>query len=235
MNNGMTTISGNLPDFPTRLLRIENTYIKEISVELAHARGAVASALPSFRSSRMNFGRILRAYKVHYKAARGWTAALQVIAEGLGCDERTVDRLIKDYERASQLPPITVEAMEAQKIDPAAHRNAPVVEKLVQMSPPASREEAVEAVKVAYQKHQEKKRARTPAATTSASVSVEEFSRRVVKLFRERYRKMELKLRDAEVRYVLGQVVAELGIDDSELQNFTRDAVARRAAILKAA
>jgi hypothetical protein len=63
MNDRRTGISDNLPDFSTRLLRVESTYIKDISVELAHARGSVVSALPGFRSSRMQFGRILRAYK----------------------------------------------------------------------------------------------------------------------------------------------------------------------------
>ncbi len=235
MNQGTTAISDNLSDFPTRLMRVESTYIKEISVDLARARGAVIGALPGFKNSRMQFGRVLRAYKQHFKAVRGWTAAMQVIAEALGCDERTVDRMIEDYERASQLPAITLQAMEAQKIDPAAHRNAPVVKNLVQMPQPATREEAAEAVRTTYQKHQEQKRTRKRVAPASASASLEEFSRQVVKLFRERYRTMEPKQRNAEVRYVIGQVVAELGIDDPDLRSFARAAAAQRSMIEKAA
>ena len=235
MNDGTTGISDNLSDLSRRLKHVEDTYIHDISAELAQARNSVAGALPGFRNSRMAFGRILRAYKQHYKAARGWTAAMQVIAEALGCDERTVDRIIESYERASQLPAITLEEMEKQKIDAAAARNAPVVEKLVQMPRPATREEAAEAVRTVYQGHVAKKRTRKRAGSPSASTSLEGFASQVVKLFQGRYRKMEPQQRDAEVRYVIGLLAAELGIDDPELQSIARGSLAGRPAIAEAA
>ena len=235
MNKGTTAISDNLSDLSRRLKDVEDTYIHDISAELAHARNSVAGALPGFRNLRMAFGRVLRAYKEHYKAARGWTAAMQVIAEALGCDERTVERIIESYERASQLPAITLEEMEKQKIDPAAARNAPVVEKLIQMPQPANREEAAEAVRTVYERHVAKKRTRKRAAAPSTGASPEEFARQVVKLFEGRYRKMEPQQRDAEVRYVIGLLAAELGIDDPELQSIAQGSLTGRPAIAEAA
>ncbi|HUZ95500.1 MAG TPA: hypothetical protein VMU57_11355 [Edaphobacter sp.] len=64
-------------------------------------------------------------------------------------DERTVFRIIEDYERATQLPPIILEAMLEKQIEPAAAKNIDVVETLLQMPKPATREDAHTAVSVA--------------------------------------------------------------------------------------
>lgn len=235
MNEGRTAISDNLSDFSSKLKDVENTYIKEISVELAHARNAVVGALPAFRSSRMNIGRILRTYKEHYKAARGWTAAVKVIAEAMGCDERTVDRIIEDYERASQLPSITLEVMAEQRIDPAAARNAAVVEKLAQMPRPATREEAAESVRAVVQDHAARKTAVKKTGPTPGEASVEEFTARVVKLFERRYQSMAPEQRAPEMQYVLEVVTNTLQANVTKLRQYGRPALVPKPAIAEAA
>lgn len=228
-------VSDNLSDFSTRLKEVENTYIRDSSAALAHARNSVVSALPGFKSSRMNFGRILRAYKEHFKAARGWTAAMKVIAEAIGCDERTIDRIIEDYERASQLSSITLGAMVEQKIDPAAAKNAPVVEKLVQMPRPATREQAAEAVRIAVQEHVAQKKAAKKSGAKSTEHGLEEFTARVVKLFEHRYKSVMPQQRDVELRYVLERVVNTLRADIRELRQYGRPALVPKPEIGKAA
>ncbi|MFP5209690.1 MAG: hypothetical protein ACLGRW_10415 [Acidobacteriota bacterium] len=235
MNEGRTAKSDNLSDFSTKLKNVESIYIQDISAELAHARNSVAGALPGFRSSRMNFGRILRAYKLHYKAARGWTAAMKVIAEAMGCDERTVERIIDDYERASQLPSVTLEVMAEQKIDPAAAKNAPVVDKLVRMPPPATREEAAEAVRAAIRDHVAQKKAVNNVAAKPAEMGVENFTAHVVKLFEQRYRSMAPAQRDAELRYVLEVVTNTLRAGVTNLRQYSRPALVPKAVIEDAA
>lgn len=171
MNEGTTAVCDNLSNFSPKLKEIENTYIKEISVDLAHARSAVVGALPAFRSSRLNIGRILRTYKEQFKAARGWTAAVKVIADAVGCDERTADRIIEDYERASSLPALVIEAMEEQKINPAAAKNAPMIAKLAQVPQTVTREEAAEAVRAVVQVHAAQKKAAKKTGSSPASVT----------------------------------------------------------------
>ena len=125
MNDNGTEKSDNLSELSRELKRVENTYIQSISVELTRARNAVAGSLPGFKLNRMNFGRVLRAYKEHFKAKRGWTAAMKVIADALHCDERTVDRIIEDYERASKLSTLILDEMEEQKIRPGCNQECP--------------------------------------------------------------------------------------------------------------
>lgn len=225
MNEGRTTKSDNLSDLSTRLKDVESTYIKDISVGLAQARNSLVGALPAFRSSRMNFGRILRAYKEHYKAARSWTAAMKVIAEAIGCDERTVERIIEDYERASSLPALVIDAMEELKINPAAAKNAPVIEKLVQMPLPATREEAAAAVRVAVQDHAAQKKAFKRAESKLAEAGLEEFTAQLVKLFVRRYHSIAPDRRDPEVRYVLEMVVNTLRAEIRDLRQYGRPAL----------
>ncbi|MDR5727629.1 MAG: hypothetical protein RB191_09405 [Terriglobia bacterium] len=59
--------------------------------------------------------------------------AAKVIAAAIDCDEKTVFRIIEDYEPASQLSPITLEAVLEQNIDPAAAKHARVVENLLRI------------------------------------------------------------------------------------------------------
>jgi hypothetical protein len=237
MNDLRTEKSDNLSDFSAELKKIEETYIKDASVELAQARNSVVGAISGLKQSRMNLGRVLRTYKGHFKAERAWTAAMKVIAGALQCDERTVYRIIEDYERASRLPEITLEVMVQQKIDPAAAKNAAVVEKLLEMPKPTTRKEAGDAVIAVVKEHHARKRLlRTKqTASKSAAMDVEAFAERIVRQFEDRYRSMAPEQRDAEVRYVLEKVANTLRANVSELRQFSRPALVPKPVQRKAA
>ncbi len=226
ISSGTVARSDNLSDLSAKLKQVEETYIKIVSAELAQARNSVVGSLPGFKMNRMNFGRILRAYKVHHKAERGWTAALKVIADALQCDERTVYRIIEDYERASQLPEIILAVMAEQKIDPAAAKNAPVIEKLLEMPKPTTRVEAADAVAAVVKDHHARKGLRRTRQTASkfVTISLEAFAERIVRQFEERYRSIVPEERDAEVRYVLEKVANTLGVNVTELRQSNRPA-----------
>lgn len=63
----------------------------------------------------MQLGRTLRTYKAYFKAARGWTAAMTVIADAIGHDEKTVERIIGDYERVAPSPTIVARCCISEK------------------------------------------------------------------------------------------------------------------------
>jgi hypothetical protein len=51
------------------------------------------------------------AYKTVYKAKHGWIAAVKVIADAIGRDERTVPSDCRGHERGEiDLPPIILDA-----------------------------------------------------------------------------------------------------------------------------
>ncbi len=85
-------------------------------------------------------------------------AAAKLIAAAMNRGERTVYRIIEEFERASQLPPITLEAMIEWKIDPAAGKNAEMIENLLHLPEPGTREEANAAVSVAIREDVARKR-----------------------------------------------------------------------------
>jgi hypothetical protein len=212
-----------LSDFAAELKRIEGTYIKFVSAELAQARNSVVGSLPGFKCSRMDFGRVLRAYKEHFKAERGWMEAAKVIAGALRCDERTVYRIIEDYERASQLPAVTLEAMAEQKIDPAAAKNAEIVGNLLQMPVPATREEATTIVAACHGEQVERKRqARKQSTATTSKVDLDGFARHIAKQFEDRFRSAAPETRDAEVQFVIEFVVSTIHAGISEVRHFDR-------------
>lgn len=100
-----------------------------------------------------------------------------------------------------------------QKIDPAAGKNNPIVESLLQMPKPVTASEAKTAVTVAAREHIVRKK-----AAKKSSESAEMFAGRILKQFENRYRTVGPQTRDAEVRYVLGMVIRNLGVSLDELR-----------------
>jgi hypothetical protein len=226
----------NLSNLSGELGRVEGIYVQEITVELTNARNSVVGAVMGYSNSRLTLGRALRNYRLHFKADHSWVAAAKIIAAAFGCDERTVYRYIEDYERASQLPAITLEAMADQKIDPAAARNAGIVENLLQMPHPTTRAEASRPVATAHQKHLAGKMQhakRTPSKL--AEVSVEEFAAKIVRQFVNRYRSLAPQLRDSELQFVLELVINTLRSDIRELNMFDQQALVSKPKLNDAA
>lgn len=91
------------------------------------------NALEGFRSSRYRLGQKLSAYKAFFKASQGWMVAATAIADAMGCEERTIRRIIDDFERVSEVPDVVIKALQQAGFDPAARKNAGMIAKLLGM------------------------------------------------------------------------------------------------------
>lgn len=206
-----------LSKLSTELQLVEKTYIHTESRELAKTRNSVVGGLQAFGNSRFQLGRVLRQYKMLFKSGRGWVAAAKLIATAMDREERTVYRIIEDFERASQLPPIVLEAMLEQQIEPAAAKNISVVETLLNMPEPKTSEKASAVVREAF-----KKQVLQKAKTASVKPTLEAFAERIVKQFEDRYRSTPPEQRDAEVQYILELLVNTMRAPIRELRQFGR-------------
>ena len=137
---------GNLPNLGAQLLKIELEHIKDDDGTAAGVRESIMEALPQYRNSRYQFGKLLSAYKVFFIEEGGWLAPAAAIGEALGCDERTVRRIAEDYDRASKLPVEALDALQTQGIDPAAKKNMAIVSNLLSMPRPVVQSEPVESI-----------------------------------------------------------------------------------------
>ena len=204
-----------LSNLTRELQSIELEHANSGGTTLAQARSAVVNRLSGYRNSRFQLGRVLRDYKIYFKAEHGWVVAAQAIAEAINRDPRTVFRIVEDFERASKLPPIVLAAMEAQKIDPAAPKNAEMVEKLAQMPQPVTHKKAELVVARVRAEHSIRKKA-IRAANKPKKERLEHFAERVLRHFEERFG------RDAELRFVLELIVNTLRVDIRELRQYGR-------------
>jgi hypothetical protein len=145
----------------------------------------------------------------------------QIIAETINRDERTIYRIIEDFERASQLSAIVLDAMEAQKIDPAAPKNAPMVQKLVTMPTPETTKQAEAVVAVVHSEHV-LRRKEAKARKKPHEESVHEFAARVLRQFENRFASIPSLQRDSEIRFVLELIVNTLRSEIRELRQYSR-------------
>jgi hypothetical protein len=154
----------------------------------------------------------------------GWTAAARIIAEGIDRDERTIYRIVDDYERASHLPAIVLEAMEAQRLDPAAPKNAPMVQKLMAMPKPQTPKQAEVVVAVVHSEHG-LRRKEAKAAKKPYEENVDEFAARILRHFKDRFGTMAAQQRDNELLFALELIVNSLRSDIRELRQYSRPAL----------
>lgn len=213
----------NLSNLSEQLQRVEETDLNGGSYEWSQSRKVVVSAVQGYRHGRFDLGRALRAYRMHFKAQRTWVVAAQTIADARGCCRKTVFRVIADYERAQGLPLIMVEAMLDQEIDPAEAKNSKITESLLQMPEPETPKEAVASVAKAVQERMKRKKAAVRAK--HARAGVEDFAKRILRQFEDRYRTADRLLRDDEVKYVLELLVNTLRIPIRELRQYPRPAL----------
>jgi hypothetical protein len=156
-------------------------------------------------------------YREYFKAERAWMEAAKLIAIAIDRDVKTVFRMIEDYESASQLPAITLEAMREQNIEPAAAKNSDLVETLLKMPEPKTSEKASAVAREAF-----KTQVLQKAKRASVKLDLEAFAERVVKQFEERYRSDTPQQRDAEIQYILELLVNRLRAPIRELRQFGR-------------
>ena len=182
------------------------------------ARESLIAAVQSHRRSRFQLGNAIWEYKTYYKAEQEWMGAAKVIACALDRSQRTVFRLLKEYEYASQLPKMMLEAMLKQRIDPAAWKNSGMVAKLLAMPDPNSRKEAEAAVVLAYESSVAEKR----MSTSKERPNYEDFAARIVTQFKNRYLSSAQAERDTEIISVFELVIATFRAEINELKQYGR-------------
>jgi hypothetical protein len=133
-----------------------------------------------------------------------------LIGEAIGRDEQTIFRIVEDYERAATVQPILLKELERQRIDPAARRNASIVENLAQEPASASPKEAARIVSVVLKADNRRKQAFVESRKRKTS---EDFIPQIISLFTKRYVGMPPQQAQAEMKRVLVKVAEGLGID----------------------
>ena len=133
----MESNSGNkldkLSTLSAWLIKVEREHLKCADGAEVDARQNLVDALGQFNSSRYRFGKALAIYKEFFMEAGGWMDTANLIGHAIGRDERTIRRIIIDYQRASEVPVEAIEELEARGFDPAAKKNAPVLANILEM------------------------------------------------------------------------------------------------------
>ena len=222
-----------LSNLREELRKVEPAHFATGSDDIHQARENLIAAVRSYMNSRYHLGRALRAYRAFFKSERMWVEAAKVIAASIGRSERTLFRMIEDFERASQLPAITIEAMQDQNIDPAAGKHMEKVEELLKMPEPQTREEAATAVTAVVKRQAAQKRKRVASVRSKADPEV--FADGIVKQFEDRYGSLSAEERDAVLRYVLERVVNKLRSQIRELRQYSRPALVPKPVTREAA
>ena len=127
------SIMDNLSNLSVRLQELESGCVNMNELGLGSARLSLVNALEGFRSSRYRLGQKLSEYKAFFKASQGWMVAATAIADAMGCDERTIRRIIDDFERVSEVPDVVIKALQQAGFDPAARKNVGVIAKILGM------------------------------------------------------------------------------------------------------
>jgi hypothetical protein len=204
------------------LKKVEKIHIGDESTELIQTRSSILKIADTYGRSRFALGMLLRQYKQFFKLEHGWVATARVISDALNVDERTIYRIVENYERVSNLPHIIIDEMQKQHIDPAASKNIQIVDDLQRMPEPKTHKEAEAAVKIAFSNHVAAKQAERHTATPPTQQNLEEFATHIVKEFGDRYRPATTLKRDAEIRYVFELVVSILNVDIREIQRYSQ-------------
>jgi len=102
---------------------VENGGVADLSV----SRQAVVDAALHYKSARYRFGKALHTYKGAIPYA-GWMIAVEIIAKAIGVNERTVRNALAGYERTLPLAEDLIHALEDAGLDPAARKNAKIID-----------------------------------------------------------------------------------------------------------
>jgi hypothetical protein len=178
----------NLSTLSARLIEVEREHVKCDDGTEVDARLDLVDALGQFNTSRYRFGKALAAYKVFFTEERTWMRVADLIGRAIDRDERTIRRIIEDYEFASKVPAEAIQELEALGIDPAAKKNAPVLTNILEMPAGVVKSEPKEAVTQAVKTAKAERKAMaakkpsqsvpSPAISEPESLSREERLRR---------------------------------------------------------
>lgn len=215
-----------LSNLTTALLFIESGEAgSEDFRKLEPARHSLIDAVRGFRHSRFALGRALSEYKPLFKQEKLWQRAEKEIAAALGCNPRTISRIIEESEAAAKLHPFVLKAMDQNRIDPGKKRNAPVVDELLKRPKPKSLQEANAEVQSAGAKVSPKRKGKTKPVTES----IEGFTSRLVKLFEARFEDLSPEERISDLRFCLNKVLTALHTDPATLYDFRKQGRERLA------
>ena len=203
----------NLATMQERLRKIEEFHIPEGHPDLQQARNGLINPAIDYRRNSFAFGRALWIYRKIFKAHQGWMEAAQVIADEVGASPRTLFRVIADYERAQGLSPAFAAELIEEQIDPAARKNAGMVNQLVRMPAPATIEEARAVVTTVIQKNRTRKAATGASAHKShRREPLDRFTSSIVGQFTDRFGGVPSQEKTEQVLRVLRSVLAALNI-----------------------
>lgn len=205
----------NLSDLGARLREIEVEHVVNEDGTAVDAREEVLEAVRQYHSSRYRFGEALAAYKAYYIDGQHWMEAAKIIGRAINRDERTIRRILEDYERASQVPATVIEELEAKGIDPAARMNQPLLATILTM--PSSTVESkpeqsvVDAVKTVKAMKATKRAAKKLVQTVVASGENECAPlTRQERLRRDTRLKIRTALTDVPINQKLAEFIAAL-------------------------
>jgi len=194
------------------LLEIEAEYVENEDGSSNSAREALVGALTQYHNSRFAFGKALAAYKVFFVKDGSWVAAAGVIGEAIHSDEKTIYRIVKDYQRASKVPAEALKELEALGIDPAEKKNEAAISNLIMMDPPAVQADPKKAVAVAVKKMyavKAEKKAKTPKKPRPATVITGDTE--IVNSSHEEKRRLEIRMK---IRAALENVSNDKKLDE---------------------
>jgi len=195
----------NLSNLTTALVAIERGEgSSRDEVEFQSARTVVIDAIRDLNRSRFALGRALAKYREFYKQEQLWVRARKEIASALGCDPRTISRIVQESEAAAPLNPFVLQALENNKIDPGKKRHAGIVQELLKSAPPISPKAADAEVRVAVHKVAARQRGKRE------SEPIEEFTRRIIKQFLNRFQRLSPLVRSKELQFCFNELMGAL-------------------------
>lgn len=162
MGESKITRFDNLSEMQEGLKKIELAHSLGDQPGLQQARNGLIRPGLEYQRNRFEFGRALCHYAACLKAERAWMEASQVIADAVGVCQRTIFRMVQDYERAQGLAPAYATALAEQGIDPAARKNESIVRQLMQTPAPLTSGETRAQVKAAVEEHRARSTRRRP-------------------------------------------------------------------------
>jgi hypothetical protein len=159
----------NFESLDEALQAAELEVLSEITPELERDRQNLVSAFLQIGVARVELGKAIAAYHLHFKADRAWLRVTPVLLKWIGRTSiTTLYNLIGDAERDQSLSGPRRAALKRIAINPATRRNTAIVEQLAGGQDDESSEAADQAVQVAVKAS--KAHLPAPKRTSSAAV-----------------------------------------------------------------
>ncbi len=122
-------------DLSAQLDRITAELDDSVRAEEKKQRRPLLTVLKNYTTSRFRFGQALASYKEVCRVEGVWLAASRAIAREIGRSQRTVFRILSDYERVADTPEPVLAAMKREGYDPAALKNEALLNEVTSAIP----------------------------------------------------------------------------------------------------